>query len=215
MLVSHIISAVHSTDRRLHFLFFTESFHGWPLSGWLLLFLTFSCLVYKVTFPSAVTMGVHVVGIVAVIVFYLLILGVGLWAARKSRGETDSENVMLAGRNIGILVGVFTMTGQCLWRSRTILFVSKTVAWSIQIVAGSIQRCRVQQSERLPKFPIPATQFLVSACSVEQAYGCVFYTAFFKEILLLKHSLINVPINLTTDLSWLLLDGQSCILSPV
>lgn len=79
--------------------------------------------------------------------------------------------------------------------------VSKTVAWSIQIVAGSIQRCRVQQSERLPKFPIPATQFLVSACSVEQAYGCVFYTAFFKEIFLLKHSLINVPINLTTDLS--------------
>lgn len=123
MLVSHIISAVHSTDRRLHFLFFTESFHGWPLGGWLLLFLTFSCLVYKVTFPSAVTMGVHVVGIVAVIVFYLMILGVGLWAARKSRGETDSENVMLAGRNIGILVGVFTMTGQCLWRSRTILFV--------------------------------------------------------------------------------------------
>ncbi|XP_022319213.2 high-affinity choline transporter 1-like [Crassostrea virginica] len=55
-------------------------------------------------------MAVNVVGIVAVIVFYLLILGVGLWAARKSRGETDSENVMLAGRNIGILVGVFTMT---------------------------------------------------------------------------------------------------------
>ncbi|XP_048759125.1 high-affinity choline transporter 1-like [Ostrea edulis] len=55
-------------------------------------------------------MTVHVVGVVAVILFYLLILGVGLWAARKSRGETDSENVMLAGRNIGVLVGVFTMT---------------------------------------------------------------------------------------------------------
>ncbi|XP_061181009.1 high-affinity choline transporter 1-like isoform X1 [Saccostrea echinata] len=55
-------------------------------------------------------MGVHVVGVVAVIIFYILILGVGLWAARKSRGETDSENVMLAGRNIGVLVGVFTMT---------------------------------------------------------------------------------------------------------
>lgn len=114
------ISAVLSTDRRLHVLFFRDSFHGWPLGDWPRP-LTFSCLVYKVTFPSAVTMGVHVVGIVAVIVFYILILGVGLWAARKSRGETDSENVMLAGRNIGILVGVFTMTGQCLCRSRTIL----------------------------------------------------------------------------------------------
>ncbi|ELU07259.1 hypothetical protein CAPTEDRAFT_98096 [Capitella teleta] len=58
-------------------------------------------------------MGVHVVGLIAIIFFYLLILLVGIWAARKSKqhcGEADSEDVMLAGRNIGLLVGVFTMT---------------------------------------------------------------------------------------------------------
>ncbi|KAK3090092.1 hypothetical protein FSP39_009134 [Pinctada imbricata] len=55
-------------------------------------------------------MGIHVPGLLAVILFYVLILLVGLWAARKTRGQTDSENVMLAGRNIGLLVGVFTMT---------------------------------------------------------------------------------------------------------
>ena len=57
-------------------------------------------------------MGVHIPGLIAVILFYVLILLVGLWAARKSRGKADSEDVMLAGRNIGLMVGVFTMTGR-------------------------------------------------------------------------------------------------------
>ncbi|OWF52992.1 high-affinity choline transporter 1-like [Mizuhopecten yessoensis] len=58
-------------------------------------------------------MAIHVAGLVSIILFYLLILGVGLWAARKSKStgqDADSENVMLAGRNIGLVVGVFTMT---------------------------------------------------------------------------------------------------------
>lgn len=45
---------------------------------------------------------------------YLLILGVGIWAGRKKEEGNDSEEeVMLAGRNIGLFVGIFTMTGMC------------------------------------------------------------------------------------------------------
>lgn len=58
------------------------------------------------------------VGLVAVIVFYILILAVGIIAGRKSKkstaGTVESEEVMVAGRNIGLLVGVFTMTGSSL-----------------------------------------------------------------------------------------------------
>ena len=71
-------------------------------------------------------MALNVVGLVGIIVFYLVILGVGLWAAfrRKRNGSADltsrggengtskSEDVMLAGRNIGLFVGVMTMTGK-------------------------------------------------------------------------------------------------------
>lgn len=59
-------------------------------------------------------MAVHIGGLIAIIVFYLLILLVGIWAGRKAKqsgADANSENVMLAGRNIGLLVGVFTMTG--------------------------------------------------------------------------------------------------------
>ncbi|ESO84198.1 hypothetical protein LOTGIDRAFT_155524 [Lottia gigantea] len=58
-------------------------------------------------------MSVHIPGIIAIVLFYGLILAVGLWAGRKSKqtGVTaDSEDVMLAGRNIGVLIGIFTMT---------------------------------------------------------------------------------------------------------
>lgn len=52
---------------------------------------------------------VNVVGVVAIVVFYMLILGIGLWAAwRRKEGE---EEAMLAGRSIGMVVGTFTLTG--------------------------------------------------------------------------------------------------------
>lgn len=53
-------------------------------------------------------------GLVGIIVFYVLILGVGLWAAwrRKRSGHItgSADEVMLAGRNIGLFVGILTMT---------------------------------------------------------------------------------------------------------
>jgi len=60
-------------------------------------------------------MVVNIAGLIAVIIFYVLILVVGILAGRKSKStanNVDSEEVMVAGRNIGLFVGVFTMTGK-------------------------------------------------------------------------------------------------------
>lgn len=62
-------------------------------------------------------MALNIPGVVAVVVFYILILGTGVWAAQKSRrAERKShgnrtEVVLLGDRNINLLVGIFTMTG--------------------------------------------------------------------------------------------------------
>ncbi|KAG8252645.1 hypothetical protein J6590_053177 [Homalodisca vitripennis] len=54
---------------------------------------------------------INVSGVISIVLFYLLILGVGIWAARKKQAGNDSEEeVMLAGRSIGLFVGIFTMT---------------------------------------------------------------------------------------------------------
>lgn len=67
------------------------------------------------------TMTIHVEGLVAIAVFYLLILFVGIWAALKNKhsGEAEgtdrSETIMVGGRDIGLFVGGFTMTGEQLY----------------------------------------------------------------------------------------------------
>ncbi|KAL7668364.1 hypothetical protein ACOME3_009066 [Neoechinorhynchus agilis] len=58
-------------------------------------------------------MAVFVWGLVSIAFFYIAVLLVGVWAAKKqtsSRENPDSEEVMVAGRNIGLIVGIFTMT---------------------------------------------------------------------------------------------------------
>lgn len=56
---------------------------------------------------------INVLGLVSIIVFYLIVLAIGVWAGwnqkRKQTQADDQETVMLAGRNIGLLVGVMTM----------------------------------------------------------------------------------------------------------
>ncbi|XP_077560769.1 high-affinity choline transporter 1-like [Haemaphysalis longicornis] len=64
-------------------------------------------------------MAINIPGLLAIIFFYLVILVVGIWAGRKTSEKTkdskdvtmgEQSNIMLAGRNIGLFVGVFTMT---------------------------------------------------------------------------------------------------------
>ena len=64
-------------------------------------------------------MAVNVPGLIAIIIFYVIILVIGLLAARKKKSGSDApggegEEVMLAGRSIGLFVGTFTMTGRML-----------------------------------------------------------------------------------------------------
>ncbi|KAK3107633.1 hypothetical protein FSP39_018781 [Pinctada imbricata] len=58
-------------------------------------------------------MPVNIVGLVALCSFYLLILVVGVIAARKKKvhnGTTQMEQSIVAGRDISTIVGIFTMT---------------------------------------------------------------------------------------------------------
>ncbi|XP_065292429.1 high-affinity choline transporter 1-like isoform X2 [Dermacentor albipictus] len=65
-------------------------------------------------------MAINIPGLLAIVFFYFLILVVGIWAGRKndaprrstlSMSMGEGSNIMLAGRNIGLFIGVFTMTG--------------------------------------------------------------------------------------------------------
>lgn len=60
-------------------------------------------------------MAINVPGLLSVVIFYFLILVVGIWAGWKNRGKGSqggTEQIMLAGRDMGTFVGVLTMTGR-------------------------------------------------------------------------------------------------------
>ena len=70
--------------------------------------------------PENSSEGVNVVGLVSIVIFYLAVLLIGLWAGwrqrriakQQGRNSTDQEEVMLAGRDIGLFVGILTMGGR-------------------------------------------------------------------------------------------------------
>ena len=63
--------------------------------------------------------GINVAGLISIIVFYLVVLLIGLWAGWRQkrmakahgRSAMSEEEVMLAGRDIGLFVGILTMGG--------------------------------------------------------------------------------------------------------
>ncbi|TNN25942.1 High-affinity choline transporter 1 [Liparis tanakae] len=63
-------------------------------------------------------MAVSIPGVMAMVVFYLMIFGVGIWASFKSKRErkkspVDSmEMALLGNRNISRAVGIFTTAGE-------------------------------------------------------------------------------------------------------
>lgn len=60
-------------------------------------------------------MAVNVLGLVVLLVFYLVIIVVGILAARfkrKRNGSSRMEEAIVAGRDINVVVGIFTMTGK-------------------------------------------------------------------------------------------------------
>lgn len=62
-------------------------------------------------------MAVNIPGLVSVIIFYIIILATGIWAARKSKAAekrclgNKSEIAMVGGRNLSFFVGVCTSIG--------------------------------------------------------------------------------------------------------
>ncbi|CAL1675731.1 unnamed protein product [Lasius platythorax] len=56
-------------------------------------------------------MGMYITGVIGVIVFYIAVLGVGIWAAafKRKKAAQSLDDMMLANRRLGPLLGVFTL----------------------------------------------------------------------------------------------------------
>ncbi|XP_030576349.1 high-affinity choline transporter 1-like [Archocentrus centrarchus] len=92
-------------------------------------------------------MATNWLGLLSIGVFYIIILGTGIWASRKSKREekkcsgTCSEVTMVGGRNLSVCVSVFTMTatwvggGYILGNAEIVYNPTKGLVWAIGPIA--------------------------------------------------------------------------------
>lgn len=71
-------------------------------------------------------MSLNIPGLVVMLIFYLMVLGTGIWASWKSKQVKDSSQAdqtditLLGNRGISLLVGIFTTTGKCVMETDVI-----------------------------------------------------------------------------------------------
>ncbi|XP_069045847.1 high-affinity choline transporter 1-like [Lepisosteus oculatus] len=125
-------------------------------------------------------MVVNVPGLIAVIVFYIVILVTGIWASRKSRKEEKkctgnrSEVTMVGGRNIHVFIGIFTMTatwvggGYILGTAEAVYVPTQGLIWAlgplayvINFVVGGIFFAK----------PMRSKQYVTMMDPFQQKYG--------------------------------------------
>ncbi|CAJ1054922.1 high affinity choline transporter 1-like isoform X1 [Xyrichtys novacula] len=95
-------------------------------------------------------MAVNWPGLLSIGVFYLIVLGTGIWASRKSKREEKkctgnrSEVTMVGGRNLSIWVSIFTMTatwvggGYILGNAEVAYDPTKGLVWATGPIAFAI-----------------------------------------------------------------------------
>ncbi|CAK6982082.1 high-affinity choline transporter 1-like [Scomber scombrus] len=91
-------------------------------------------------------MAVNIPGVIAMVFFYLLVLGTGIWASFKSKREkkkssaTEMEMALLGNRGISCIVGIFTMTatwvggGFIVGMTEMMYTPSMGLTWTLQMI---------------------------------------------------------------------------------
>ncbi|MCB9676778.1 MAG: sodium:solute symporter family protein [Alphaproteobacteria bacterium] len=54
--------------------------------------------------------GIYWEGLAAVVVLYVAVFALGVWAGKQSKGDSSAEELLLAGRSIPLWIGLLTMT---------------------------------------------------------------------------------------------------------
>ncbi|XP_076025506.1 high affinity choline transporter 1-like isoform X1 [Genypterus blacodes] len=95
-------------------------------------------------------MAVNIPGVISMVAFYLLVLGVGIWASFKSKreeirgGAAKMEMALLGNRNINKVVGVFTMTatwiggGSFIGITEAVYNSSGGLIWAVRFPIGTV-----------------------------------------------------------------------------
>uniref|UniRef100_T1IWY2 High-affinity choline transporter 1 n=1 Tax=Strigamia maritima TaxID=126957 RepID=T1IWY2_STRMM len=160
-------------------------------------------------------MAVNLMGLLAIVIFYVLILAVGIWASRKKGTSDSEEEVMLAGRNIGLFVGIFTMTATWVGGgyingtaeiiySRGLIWCQAPFGYALSLVFGGLFFANKMREEgyvtMLDPFQEKFGERMGGLLFIPALCGEVFWSA---AILAALGATLSVIIDIDNNTSWL------------
>ncbi|XP_068424063.1 high-affinity choline transporter 1-like [Clinocottus analis] len=164
-------------------------------------------------------MAVNIPGVIAMLLFYLLVLGVGIWASIKSKKEETKsgadkiEMALLGNRSIKKVVGIFTMTatwiGGCMIMGLTEMIYTP----SMGLVSAVVLLTAVSSSFILGGFvfikPMRDNKYVTMLDAFQIKYGKAFTAvqslgALLSDVLWLAGTLISLgaTMNVILDLPY-------------
>uniref|UniRef100_A0A8D0DLD6 High affinity choline transporter 1 n=1 Tax=Salvator merianae TaxID=96440 RepID=A0A8D0DLD6_SALMN len=124
-------------------------------------------------------MALNVSGLVALVIFYVMTLAIGVWASRKSKKEKNlqpSEVAIVGGRNINFCIGLFTATATWVGGayingtaeivylpSRGLLWVQAPVGFALSLLVGGLFFVQ----------PMRSKNYVTMMDPIQEAYGNV------------------------------------------
>uniref|UniRef100_A0A4W3IYU7 High-affinity choline transporter 1-like n=1 Tax=Callorhinchus milii TaxID=7868 RepID=A0A4W3IYU7_CALMI len=170
-------------------------------------------------------MAVNIPGLVAVFMFYLFILGIGIWASRKSKREEKkcsgdkSEVAMVGGRNLQLLVGIFTTTAtwvgggfinviaEAVYLPQLgLIWTQAPIGYSISLIVGGLVFVKPMRSKQyvtmLDPFQIYFGNTMSSLLLIPALFADIFWSAAILAALGATLSVIlDIPIYVSIILS--------------
>ncbi|CAG2228524.1 CHT1 [Mytilus edulis] len=88
-------------------------------------------------------MVVNIPGVIGIVVFYIIIVVIGIWAGRKNK-KGDTNDLLVAGRSLGMFVATLTTAGDLFWEAAIFNALGATVSiilgieMSIAIIVSAV-----------------------------------------------------------------------------
>ncbi|XP_076458896.1 high-affinity choline transporter 1-like [Babylonia areolata] len=161
-------------------------------------------------------MAVDVAGVISIVVFYVIILGVGIWAGRKSARSGSATQVFLADRNMGLIVSFFTLTatmvGGAFINGTAEIIATGGLAWTVapvgyctgMFIGGMVYAPKMRRAGYVTMFDPFQEVYGIrvgALMTIPQFMGDVFWTA---AVLSALGSTISIIMELDNTLSIIL-----------
>ncbi|KAM3585307.1 uncharacterized protein V6R79_013768 [Siganus canaliculatus] len=149
-------------------------------------------------------MAASVLGVIMMVAFYVLVLGIGIWASVKSKkkegnvGSSRIETSFLANRRVGLTLGVFTMTATwvggafIIGVAESVYDPTKGLVWALVPLQVSISFILGATMKVILDLPFSACVWISAAVAIIYTVLGGLYSVAYTDVIQLSLALLSL-----------------------